>query len=157
MLGYIAFLDPPKETAAAAIATLKAGGVQVKILTGDNDIVTRKICHEVDLPVDRIVLGSEMTKLLPDELARLAETATVGDGTVLKSCARYRVNPGGPLSCRTVSPAAAPTVDRSASAIEPACRITNTVSGLMPSASRTRAASQSGVVERSTMQRQSIH
>jgi Mg2+-importing ATPase len=44
LLGYIAFLDPPKETAAAAIATLKASGVQVKILTGDNDIVTRKSC-----------------------------------------------------------------------------------------------------------------
>jgi P-type Mg2+ transporter len=77
LLGYIAFLDPPKETAAAAIATLKASGVQVKILTGDNDIVTRKICHEVGLHVDRIVLGSEMTKLSPDELASLAETATV--------------------------------------------------------------------------------
>jgi Mg2+-importing ATPase len=77
LLGYIAFLDPPKETAAAAIATLKASGVMVKILTGDNDIVTRKICHEVGLPVDRIVLGSEMAKLSPDELADLAETANV--------------------------------------------------------------------------------
>ncbi len=47
LLGYIAFLDPPKETAGPAIATLKARGVQVKILTGDNDIVTRKICHDV--------------------------------------------------------------------------------------------------------------
>ena len=60
LLGYIAFLDPPKETCAAALAALKASGVQVKILTGDNDIVTRKICHEVGLPVDRIVLGSEI-------------------------------------------------------------------------------------------------
>jgi P-type Mg2+ transporter len=77
LLGYIAFLDPPKETAAAAIATLKASGVVVKILTGDNDIVTRKICREVGLQVDRIVLGSEMAKLSPDELATLAETAAV--------------------------------------------------------------------------------
>jgi Mg2+-importing ATPase len=77
LLGYIAFLDPPKETAAAAIATLQASGVQVKILTGDNDIVTRKICREVGLKVDRIVLGSEMAKLSPDELATLAETAAV--------------------------------------------------------------------------------
>ena len=68
LLGYIAFLDPPKETCAAALATLKASGVQVKILTGDNDIVTRKICHEVGLAVDRIVLGSEMAVLSPDEL-----------------------------------------------------------------------------------------
>ncbi len=77
LLGYIAFLDPPKETCAAALATLKASGVQVKILTGDNDIVTRKICHEVGLAVDRIVLGSEMAVLSPEELASLAETATV--------------------------------------------------------------------------------
>jgi P-type Mg2+ transporter len=77
LLGYIAFLDPPKETCAAALATLKASGVEVKILTGDNDVVTRKICHEVGLRVDRIVLGSEMATLQPDELASLAETATV--------------------------------------------------------------------------------
>ena len=77
LLGYIAFLDPPKETAAPAIATLKARGVQVKILTGDNDIVSRKLCHDVGLPVDRIVLGREIEKLSPDELARLAETASV--------------------------------------------------------------------------------
>jgi P-type Mg2+ transporter len=48
-----------------------------KILTGDNDIVTRKICHDVGLPVDRIVLGSEMAALSPGDLANLAETATV--------------------------------------------------------------------------------
>ena len=77
LLGYIAFLDPPKETAAAAIATLKASGVQVKILTGDNDIVTRKICHEVGLPADRIVLGKELETLSPAELADLAETISV--------------------------------------------------------------------------------
>ena len=77
LLGYIAFLDPPKETCAAALATLKASGVQVKILTGDNDIITRKICHEVGLDVDRIVLGGEIATLSLDELADLAETAAV--------------------------------------------------------------------------------
>jgi Mg2+-importing ATPase len=77
LLGYIAFLDPPKETCAAAIGALQASGVQVKILTGDNDIVTRKICHEVGLAVDRIVLGSEIAALSPDDLANLAETAAV--------------------------------------------------------------------------------
>jgi Mg2+-importing ATPase len=60
-----------------ALATLKASSVQVKILTGDNDIVTRKICHEVGLPVDRIVLGREIATLSPDKFASLAETATV--------------------------------------------------------------------------------
>jgi P-type Mg2+ transporter len=77
LLGYIAFLDPPKETCAAALATLKSYGVQVKILTGDNDIITRKICREVGLPVDRIVLGSEMAALTPQQLEELAETTTV--------------------------------------------------------------------------------
>ena len=77
LLGYIAFLDPPKETAAAAIATLKASGVQVKILTGDNDLVTRKICHEVGLAVGRIVLGKELEPLTPAQVADLAETASV--------------------------------------------------------------------------------
>jgi Mg2+-importing ATPase len=77
LLGFIAFLDPPKETAAAAIATLKERGVQVKILTGDNDIVSRKICHDVGLPVDHIVLGQEMDGLTPEALANLAESATV--------------------------------------------------------------------------------
>jgi P-type Mg2+ transporter len=77
LLGYIAFVDPPKETCAAAIATLIASGVKVKILTGDNDIVTRKTCHDVGLAVDRIVVGSEITKLSQDELADLAESTVV--------------------------------------------------------------------------------
>ena len=77
LLGYIAFLDPPKETCAAALAALKASGVTVKILTGDNDIITRKICREVGLAVDRIVLGSEMVGMSPEALADLAETVTV--------------------------------------------------------------------------------
>jgi Mg2+-importing ATPase len=77
LLGYIAFLDPPKETAAAAIATLQSLGVQVKILTGDNDIVTRKICNDVSLPVDHIVLGHELEALSPEQIADLAETSVV--------------------------------------------------------------------------------
>ena len=77
LLGYIAFLDPPKETAAAAIAALEASGVGVKILTGDNDIVTRKICREVGLPVTRIVLGGELDGLSPEALAELAQATVV--------------------------------------------------------------------------------
>ncbi len=77
LLGYIAFLDPPKETAADAIAALNASGVRVKILTGDNDIVTRKICHEVGITADRIVLGKELESLSQTQLDDLAESATV--------------------------------------------------------------------------------
>ena len=47
--GYVAFLDPPKETAAAAIRVLQEHGVTVKVVTGDNDLVARKICKEVGL------------------------------------------------------------------------------------------------------------
>lgn len=77
LLGYIAFLDPPKETAAAAIRALKASGVAVKILTGDNDIVTRKICREVGIDAGTIVLGKQLENCTPDELAALAERASV--------------------------------------------------------------------------------
>ncbi|MBN3752226.1 magnesium-translocating P-type ATPase [Paraburkholderia sp. Tr-20389] len=77
LLGFIAFLDPPKETAAAALAALKTSGVQVKILTGDNDRVTRKICYDVGIEVDRIVLGKELEALTPAELADLAEKECV--------------------------------------------------------------------------------
>ena len=77
LLGYIAFLDPPKETAGPAIATLKARGVQVKILTGDNDIVTRKICHDVGCRSITSFLAVRSRSLSPEQLADLAETAAV--------------------------------------------------------------------------------
>ena len=77
LLGYIAFLDPPKETAGAAIAALNKSGVTVKILTGDNEIVTRKICREVGLEVGRIVLGPDIEQMSPDTLADLAGSTAV--------------------------------------------------------------------------------
>jgi Mg2+-importing ATPase len=77
LAGFIAFLDPPKETAAAALAGLKESGVQVKILTGDSEVVTRKVCKEVGLPVENLVLGARVEKASDDELADLAERTTV--------------------------------------------------------------------------------
>ncbi len=77
LLGYIAFLDPPKESAGAAIAALNRSGVAVKILTGDNEVITRKICHEVKLKVDRIVLGPEIERIDDEALAELVELASV--------------------------------------------------------------------------------
>lgn len=77
LLGYIAFLDPPKETAGPAIAALKARGVAVKIITGDNAIITAKICRDVGLPSGKIVLGHDIESLSPEALAELAETTTV--------------------------------------------------------------------------------
>jgi Mg2+-importing ATPase len=77
LVGYIAFLDPPKESAARAIAALAAHGVQVKVLTGDNEIITRKICRDVGLSVDRVVSGAELESLDPGQLATVVERAQV--------------------------------------------------------------------------------
>ena len=77
LLGYIAFLDPPKESAARAIAALAAHGVSVKVLTGDNEIITRKICREVNLPVVRVMLGSELESLTDDQLREAVEGVQV--------------------------------------------------------------------------------
>jgi Mg2+-importing ATPase len=77
LLGYIAFLDPPKESAAAAVKGLAEHGVRVKVLTGDNEIVTRKVCREVGLDVEHIVLGSEVDALSDEALAETAQSATV--------------------------------------------------------------------------------
>ena len=77
LVGVLAFLDPPKETVPEALAALKDHGVQVKILTGDNDIVTRRVCHEVGLPIAQVALGSEIEALSDDDLAALAERTTV--------------------------------------------------------------------------------
>lgn len=75
--GFIAFLDPPKETAAAALAALGAAGVRVKILTGDNEIVTRKTCKDVGLAIDGVVLGREVEAMSDQDLAAAVERANV--------------------------------------------------------------------------------
>ena len=69
LAGYVAFLDPPKETARQAIAALREYGVSVKIITGDNEVVTRKICKEVGLPIEHALLGKDVEKLSDAELA----------------------------------------------------------------------------------------
>jgi Mg2+-importing ATPase len=77
LVGYIAFLDPPKESAGRALQALAAHGVRVKVLTGDNDIITRKICREVGLPVQRIVLGPELAALSSEQMRAAVEEAQV--------------------------------------------------------------------------------
>jgi Mg2+-importing ATPase len=67
--GYIAFLDPPKETTAPALKALKASGITVKILTGDSELVAAKVCHEVGLDAGDVVIGSQIEALSDDELA----------------------------------------------------------------------------------------
>jgi P-type Mg2+ transporter len=74
LVGYIAFLDPPKETAAPALRQLAAHGITVKVLTGDSDVVTRQICRQVGLVVDDVLLGSQV-ELLDDKALRQAAEA----------------------------------------------------------------------------------
>ena len=77
LIGYLAFLDPPKESTADAIRALKAHGVTTKILTGDNDKVTRTICKQVGLEVRNMLLGSDLDHMTDDQLAKAVETTEV--------------------------------------------------------------------------------
>ena len=77
LLGFMAFYDPPKNTAKEAITKLHHYNVNVKVLTGDNEIVAKKICREVNLPVDSVLLGYEIDRMNEEELQRAAEKATV--------------------------------------------------------------------------------
>lgn len=75
--GFLAFFDPPRATAGDTIAALHGLGVKVKILTGDSEIVARKVCQEVGIPVDSILTGTEIDKLSEEALARIIDTTAV--------------------------------------------------------------------------------
>lgn len=77
LIGYIAFLDPPKESTATALTALKKHGVTVKILTGDNELVTAKICREVGLQMTGIKLGADIETMSDVELATAVESINV--------------------------------------------------------------------------------
>lgn len=77
LLGFLAFLDPPKETASEAISDLIRMEVSVKILTGDNEIVSKKVCKEVGLATDNIMLGGDLETLDDIELAEKAQNVTI--------------------------------------------------------------------------------
>ncbi|MEP6511731.1 MAG: magnesium-translocating P-type ATPase [Dokdonella sp.] len=68
LMGFIAFLDPPKDSAAEAIRVLNENGVAVKILTGDNDVVTRNVCRQVDFKVERYLVGPQIEAMSDEEL-----------------------------------------------------------------------------------------
>lgn len=77
LMGYLAFLDPPKESTAKAIEALNEYGVEVKILTGDNEKVTKTVCKQVGLSTDHILLGSDVEKMTDDELELEAERTNI--------------------------------------------------------------------------------
>ena len=75
--GYVAFLDPPKNTAGPAIEALHRHGVAVKILTGDNQLISRKICKDVGLASDPMLLGGDVEKMSDPELAEASTKTTL--------------------------------------------------------------------------------
>ncbi len=77
LLGFLAFLDPPKESTKEALEALAAHGVAVKILTGDNHRVTQAICRQVGLPAEPLLLGSDLDRMDDETLGRAAEETTV--------------------------------------------------------------------------------
>ncbi|MFB6454192.1 magnesium-translocating P-type ATPase [Chitinophaga sp. Hz27] len=77
LTGFIGFLDPAKPSAKASIEALQQLGVAVKVLTGDNDIVTRKICRDVGISFDRVILGAELDKLTDDQLREQIDEVAV--------------------------------------------------------------------------------
>jgi Mg2+-importing ATPase len=83
-LGFVAFLDPPKESVGETIRSLIEFGIDVKILTGDNELVTKRVCEEIGLSIKGVVLGTQVTQMGDDALARVVETSNIF----------ARVNPG---------------------------------------------------------------
>jgi len=74
LVGYVAFLDPPKESTEPALQALAAHGVRIKVLTGDNELVTAKICREVGLEAEIVLRGSDLECMDDAELAKMVET-----------------------------------------------------------------------------------
>jgi Mg2+-importing ATPase len=77
LAGFLTFSDPPLATAKSTLEALRRDGIQVKILTGDNELVTQHICSQVQLDSGRIVLGSELDKMSDPALAHIAEQTSV--------------------------------------------------------------------------------
>jgi Mg2+-importing ATPase len=76
-VGFAAFLDPPNEGVKETLAALRADGIEVKIITGDNELVTRKICEDVGMDAGTIVLGDEVERMSDPALAAVAERTAV--------------------------------------------------------------------------------
>ncbi|MEG2928409.1 MAG: magnesium-translocating P-type ATPase, partial [Oscillospiraceae bacterium] len=77
LIGYVSFIDSPKQSTASAIKSLKEYGVTTKVLTGDNDKVARYICNQVGLCVDDMLLGSDIANMSDDELSKAVEKTSV--------------------------------------------------------------------------------
>jgi len=76
-IGFVAFLDPPKETAREALQLLRGAGIEFKIVTGDNELVSKKVCEHLGFEVKGVVLGSEIARMDDDALSRVVEEANI--------------------------------------------------------------------------------
>ena len=74
LIGYVAFLDPPKESAAQALQALAMHGVEVKVFTGDNELVTARVCAQVGLDADTILTGPQIERMGDEALAHALST-----------------------------------------------------------------------------------
>jgi len=76
-LGFVAFLDPPKATARKSLRMLRQAGIELKILTGDNELVTRKTCEQLGFEIKGLVLGSKLAEIQDEAIARVVEEANI--------------------------------------------------------------------------------
>lgn len=77
LVGFLAFLDPPKDSAKAALTALKEDGITVKILTGDNEAVTRNVGKQVGLNIDRVYQGKDLENKTDAELKQMVQACDV--------------------------------------------------------------------------------
>jgi Mg2+-importing ATPase len=75
--GYVAFFDPPKDSARPAVRALHQHGVEIKVLTGDNEAVSKKVCRDVGVPIEHVVLGSQIEAMSEEALAAAVEATTL--------------------------------------------------------------------------------
>ncbi|KAG1252527.1 hypothetical protein G6F65_017884 [Rhizopus arrhizus] len=75
--GYAAFMDPPKHGAAAALKSLRSSGVQIKIISGDSELVTQHLCAKLHLPVKGVLTGSELSLMDAAALRSKVERTTL--------------------------------------------------------------------------------
>lgn len=77
LVGFVGFLDPPKESAADAIQALRQHGIEVKVLTGDNELIARNVCRQVGIDAKNIVVGGQIDRMDDEELAQEVERTSV--------------------------------------------------------------------------------
>jgi Mg2+-importing ATPase len=102
LLGYLSFLDPPKESASEALKQLKDLSVDVKILTGDSEAITTYICKKVGLGVAAVLLGSQIEAMGDEELAKAVDTTNILPSWLQIKKAYYRSSSKAMKPCSRV-------------------------------------------------------